>query len=145
METIGYLKESGGRFEFHFDQLGLVIRGNYAEWVLAAAAEIIRDTAQKEAESKLEELNALVEFGEATELDVDAQKVDIKFRFDVLPQCVVTMGTMDCRWADEHARLLQKREFDGHTMRRLHDMSMTRDDSFLRNEDGVVMDSGETA
>lgn len=145
METIGYLKESGGRFEFHFDQLGLVIRGAYPEWVLAAASEIIRDTAKLEADSKAEELAALVEFGEASELDIDSHKVDTKFRFEVLPQCVVTMGTMDYRWADEEARKKMPQEFDGHSMKRIHDMSLTRNDSFLDNEEGVDMSSDGTA
>lgn len=145
MEKVGYLKENGDRFEFHFDQLGLIIRGNYPEWVLAAASEIIRDSAKIDSDSRMEELSALVEFGEASEIDVDAHKVDSKFRFEVLPQCVVTMGSMDYRWADEEARRKFGAEFGGHSMRRLHDMSMTRNDSFLENEEGVDMSSEETA
>ncbi len=141
METIGYLKEVGGRFEFHFDKLGLVVRGNFAEWVLAAAAEIIRDTAKLDADSRIDELQALIEFGEASEIELDAAKFDIQARFEVLPQCVVTMGTMDYRWADEEARKKLMNEFDGHTLRRLHDMSMTRNDTFLKNEDGVDMEN----
>ncbi|MCA0940856.1 hypothetical protein CLG85_023645 [Yangia mangrovi] len=144
METIGYLKESGGRFEFHSDQFGLIVRGNYPEWVLAAAAEIIRDNTKLEADSRMEELAALVEFGEASEIDIDAHKVDMKFRYEVLPQCVVTMGTMDYRWADQEGRE-KLTEFDGHTMRRLHDMSLTRNDSFLDDEDGVDKSSDGAA
>ena len=117
MDKVGYLKENGDRFEFHFDQLGLIIRGNYPEWVLAAASEIIRDSAKIDSDSRMEELSALVEFGEASEIDVDAHKVDSKFRFEVLPQCVVTMGSMDYRWADEEARRKFGAEFGGHSMR----------------------------
>ena len=142
MEIIGYLKESGDRFEFHYDKLGLVIRGNYPEWVLAAASEIIQDTARLESQSHVEELSALVEFGEATELDIDAHLVDMKFRFEVLPQCVVSMGAMDYRWASEEARKKVSAEFDGHALRRLHDMSLTRNNSFLQNEEGVEMSDG---
>jgi len=141
MEAIGYLKESGGRFEFHFDQLGLVVRGNFAEWVLAAAAEIIKESAKLDTESRIEELKALIEFGEASEIELDAVKFEIQSRFEILPQCVVTMGTMDYRWADGEAREKLVKEFDGHTLRRLHDMSMTRNDTFLKNEDGVDLSS----
>ena len=139
METIGYLKENGGRFEFHFDKLGLIVRGNFAEWVLAAAAEIIKDSAKLEADSRIDELQALIEFGEASEIELDSAKFEIQSRFEVLPQCVVTMGSMDYRWADGEAREKLIKEFDGHTLRRLHDMSMTRNDTFLKNEDGVDM------
>lgn len=135
MDALGVLKEKGDRFEFHFEDLGLVIRGRYAEWVLAAASEIIAKVARLEAESKLDELNSLVEFGEVDQIDLDAAKFDMKSRFEVLPQCVVSMGSMDYRWADKEARERLVHEFDGHTLKRLVDMSMTRNDSFLQDED----------
>ena len=139
MDKIGYLTEDDGRFEYRMDGLGLIVRGNYAEWVLQAAAEIISKTARAEAEGRLEEISALMEFGEATEMDLDATKFDMKARFEILPQCIVSMGSMEYRWAAPEAREKLADEFDGHAMRRIHDMSMTRNDTFLANEDGVDM------
>ncbi len=145
MDGIGCLREKDGRFEFHFGELGLVVRGRYAEWVLSAAAEIIAKVARMDSESKLDELQSLVEFGEADIIDLDAARFDQKSRFEVLPQCVVSMGAMDYRWADKEAREQLVGEFDGHALKRLVDMSLTRNDSFLQNDEGVDMASSVMA
>lgn len=139
MENIGNLNETEGRFEFRLPQLGLVVRGNYPEWVLSAAAEIISKTARIEAEAKIEEVKSLIDFGEASDVELDSVKWEHKARFDVLPQCVVSLGQMDYRWADEEARKRLVDEFGGHELKRLHDMSLVRDGSFLDNEEGVEM------
>jgi len=142
MENTGYLTECEGRYEFHFAPLGLVVRGAHPEWVLEAAAEVIAETARVQADGQLEEISTLVEFGEATEMELDSARFDHKARFEIMPQCIVTMGTLDYKWTSADGRAKAPEGFDGHPMRRIHDMSLTRNDTFLQNEDGVSM-SGE--
>ena len=135
MDSIGYLTERNGRFEFHYEALGLVICGNYAEWVLEAAAEVIAQTEKLLADGKIDELETLAEFGEATDMEVDSAKFDAKSRFEIIPQCMVTMGSLDYKWISAAGRAEDMP--DGHAMQRVHDMSLTRNDTFLANEDGV--------
>lgn len=133
MEDIGYLRENGGRYEFHFPALNLVIRGLFAEWVLESAAELIAHATKMEQEGKLVELETLCEFGEASEMDVDAQKYAVSERFEVVPQTVVSMGALDYRWVSPIGRTPGQDA----SMHRLQDMSLTRNDTFLKNETDV--------
>jgi hypothetical protein len=133
MSDLGFLKKHGQQYEFHYPEHGLVVRGAYAEWVLQAAAELIAQTELIRADGHLEELTMLEEMGEADSIEIDSAKYDRNSRFEVLPQCVVTMGSLDYRWtADAKAP-----EREGWPAQRVHDMSQTRHDSFLKNDDGV--------
>ncbi len=140
MNEIGHLTESDGQFEFRDPTRNLVVRGEHPEWVLQAAAEVIANTAKLEAESVVEELTALVEFEAAEEIEVDSAKFALKERFELVPQCVVTLGKLDYRWAAIEGRQQKPEEFGDQPMKRLHDMSLTRSNSFLKNEPGVEMD-----
>ncbi len=51
-------------------------------------------------------------------------------RFETIPQCVVTMNEMDYRWVSKVGRKAD----DAAPVKRLHDMSLTRNDSFLRDQ-----------
>lgn len=137
MDNIGYLREHEGRFEFHFSELALVVRGDYVEWVLEAAAEVISETARLQADSQLEELMTLLEFGEATAMDVDSAKFDHKARFEIVPQCIVTMGAMEYKWTSAAGRGQSPDGGGEKPLKRIHDMSLTRNDTFLQNENGV--------
>jgi len=140
MDEIGQLMEVDGRFEFRHAGLGLVVRGDHPEWVLQAAAEVISSTAKIEAESEVEGLVALSEFEEAEAIEVDSARFALKQRFETIPQCIVSLGKVDYKWATPEGRDKLGTEFDGHLVRRIHDMSLTFDDTFLSNEDGVEMD-----
>ena len=136
MEQIGYLRERDGRYEFQYDPLNLTIRGHYAEWVLEAAAEVIAETEKLQSDGQIDELMTLCEFGEANEMELDSAKFDAKARFEIVPQCIVTMGTLDYKWKSRPGR--EAPESGSHqTIERLQDMSLTRNDTFLQNEDGV--------
>ena len=137
MQQIGTLTETNGRFEFRLEKMDLVVRGSFAEWVLEAAAEIVAQNARMECESKLDEVTAMHEFGEASEIEVDAATYDARARLETIPQCSVSWGQNEYRWAAADGRQKLAAEFDGHPMRRVHDMSLTRHDSFLVNVDGV--------
>ncbi|MEL6644573.1 MAG: hypothetical protein AAFQ79_11595 [Pseudomonadota bacterium] len=139
MDEIGQLKEVDGRFEFRHDTLGLVVRGDHPEWVLMAASEIISNTAKIEAEAEVESLVALSEFEEATGIEIDNAKYSLKQRFETIPQCIVSLGKVDYKWATSEGREKLLSDYDGHLIRRIHDMSLTFNDSFLENEEGVVM------
>ncbi|MXQ07950.1 hypothetical protein GQ651_08835 [Alphaproteobacteria bacterium GH1-50] len=139
MDEIGQLKEVDGRFEFRHDGLGLVVRGDHPEWVLMAAAEVISSTARIEGEAELESLTALAEFEEVSGIEVDSAKFALKQRFETIPQCIVSLGKIDYKWATAEGREKLTEEYDGHMVRRIHDMSLTFNDSFLDNEDGVEM------
>lgn len=138
MEDLGTLRKSAGRYEFSFPELGLIVRGAYAEWVLEAAGEIIAEAEKLTEGGKVEELEMLVEFGEADEMDVDSAKFDFKARFEAVPQCVVTMGDLDYRWMSKDGR-----EEGQTSVTRVIDMSATRNDTFLENEEGVGEGHGD--
>lgn len=140
MDEIGQITEVDGRFEFRHNGLGLVVRGDHPEWVLQAAAEVIANTARLEAEAEVESLVALAEFEEAEVIEVDSAKFALKQRFETIPQCIVSLGKIDYKWATPEGRNKLGTEFDGHLVRRIHDMSLTFNDTFLENEDGVEMD-----
>ena len=113
MNDIGFLRKSDERYEFYYPELGLIIRGSYAEWVLEAAGEIIAR--------------------------VESARFDANARFEAIPQCVVSMGTIDYHWVSPDGRGAGE---DHMGLRRIHDTSRTRNDSFLKNVDGV--DSSST-
>lgn len=143
MKQIGQLFEADGRYEFRLDEMSLIVRGDHPEWVLQAAAEVAGQTARLEAESRVEELESLVEFEAATEIEVDSAKFSLNQRFEVIPQCLVTMGRLDYKWAAPAGREHMSDEFGGHPYRRVHNMALTYNDTFLRNEDGVDTSSPE--
>jgi hypothetical protein len=134
MNDIGFLRKSDERYEFHYPELGLVVRGNFVEWVLEAAAEIITYTEKLRSDGKIDELETLLEFGEADEIEVEAARFEVDERFEVLPQCVVSMGTMDYQWMSKDGG---DSEDEQRKLRRIHNMSLTRNDTFLANVDGV--------
>ncbi|MDG4648431.1 hypothetical protein P6F26_08235 [Roseibacterium sp. SDUM158017] len=137
MKQIGHLIEADGRYEFRHHDMALVVRGDHPEWVLQAAAEVMSQTCRLELESRIDELSSLVEFEEASDLDVDSARFQHSTRFETIPQCVVTMGKLDYRWAAPEGREIMGARFDGHTVARVQDMSLTYNDSFLKNVDGV--------
>lgn len=137
MKEIGKLIEADGRYEFRFDEKSLIVRGDHPEWVMRAVAEVLETTEKLEAESKIDELESLVEFEVVTPIEVDSAKYAMKERFETIPQCIVTMGKMDYRWAAKEGRDILNEEFDGHAVKRINDMSLTFNDTFLQNEDGV--------
>ncbi|MEM9249182.1 MAG: hypothetical protein AAGB05_10855 [Pseudomonadota bacterium] len=141
METIGKLVEESGRYEYRCDRTGMIVRGDHPEWVLTAAAELLTEMAKREMDSAVEEAETLVEFGECTEIELDNARWKHKARFEIIPQCMVIVGGMEYRWVSPEATELRDSEFDGQPMKRLHDMSLTRSDSFLRNEPGVPASS----
>ncbi|MEO0667452.1 MAG: hypothetical protein AAFZ99_06010 [Pseudomonadota bacterium] len=139
MNEIGQLSESDGQYEFRDPTRNLIVRGEHPEWVLQAAAEVIGNTAKLEAESVVEELTAMVEFEAAEQIEVDSAKYALKERFELVPQCIVSLGKMDYKWASAEGRKQKPEEFGQQPLKRVHDMSMTRSDSFLSNDPGVDM------
>lgn len=137
MKQIGQLLEADGRYELRIEDKGLIVRGDHPEWVLKAASEVIETTERLEAESRIEELQSLLEFEAAMPIEVDAAKYRMNERFETIPQCIVTLGKMDYRWAAKEGRERLVDEFDGHTVKRINDMSLTFHDSFLNNETDV--------
>ncbi len=136
MSEIGCLSESEGQYEFRDPSRSLIVRGEHPEWVLLAAAEVIGNTAKLEAESVIEELNAMVEFEAAEPIEVDSAKYALKERFELIPQCIVTVGKLDYKWAAAEGRAKKQDEFGDQALKRVHDMSLTRSDTFLVNENG---------
>ncbi len=135
MNELGSLRKQGDTYEFHYPAHGLIVRGNFAEWVLEAAAEIIAQTEKLTTDGQIEELKALAEFGEADEMEIDSAVYDAGARFEAVPQCTVSMGPMDYRWISPVGR--RNGDDAEPVIARIHDMSRTRNDSFLKNVDGV--------
>jgi len=134
MDDVGCLKRAKGRYEFHFAELDMVVRAPFAEWVLQAAGEVIAKSAELSAESDISTLEMMVEVGEAEPVDLDIARQDHRDRFEPIPQCVISIGAMEYHWTAAEGRASD----DLHdALRRVIDMSKTRHDSFLRNEDGV--------
>jgi len=141
MKSIGQLTEVDGRYEFRVPGMSLIVRGDHPEWVMQAASEIIATTAKNESDSTLDELETLKEFGEASEMEVDTARYAAKERFQIIPQCVVSMGKIDYKWVAPDGREKLENEFEGQPIRRIADMSLMRNDDFLKNEEGVEMAS----
>lgn len=137
MEEIGHFRKLEDRFEFQYPELGLTVRGAHAEWVLEAAAEILRETEKMRVESHIDELKTLAEFGEVDEIEVDSVLNDANQRFEIIPQCVVSMGTMDYKWTSPDGRPDGSSGLGHNLLKRIHDMSLTRNNTFLSNPDGV--------
>ena len=135
MKEIAKLTESDGQFEFRDPSRGIIVRGEHPEWVLLAASEVLGNTARLEAESVVDELSAMVEFEIAEPIEVDSAKYAFKERFDLIPQCIVTLGKLDYKWASAEGRAKKSDEFGDQALKRVHDMSLTRSDSFLTDED----------
>jgi len=104
-----------------------------------AAAEVISNTARLEAEGLVDELSAMLEFDAAEPVEVDAARYSLQERFEIIPQCIVSLGTLDYRWAASEGRAKKPAEFGNHALKRVHDMSLTRSESFLSNGSGVDM------
>jgi len=136
MNQIGKLMEAYGMFEVRDPSRSLIVRGEHPEWVLMAAAERIGNTSRLEAESQIEEMQAMLEFDAAEQIEIDAAKYSLKERFEIVPQCIVTMGKIDYKWAAPEGRAQMVPEFGSQPVKRVHDMSLTRSNSFLSNEDG---------
>lgn len=139
MSEIGQLREVDGQYEFRDPSRNLIVRGEHPEWVLHAAAEVITDTARLEAESLVEEMTAMLEFDAADPIQLDSAKFELKQRFELIPQCIVSLGRIDYKWAAAEGRAKKVEEFGHQALKRVHDMSLTRSDSFLENDDGVDM------
>ena len=145
MNQIGHLSESDGQYEFRDPSRNLIVRGDHPEWVLLAAAEVMGNTAKLEAESVVDELNAMVEFEVVEPIEVDSAKFALKERFELIPQCIVTLGRMDYKWAAAEGRAKKKEEFGDQALKRVHDMSLTRSESFLTNDNGEDTSTETTA
>jgi hypothetical protein len=131
-DAIAYLAKDGRRFELHFPEYALTVRGPYVEWVLEAAAEIIGKFERTKVESSIEEMSMLQEFdnGATTDIDIQAARYEKEVRFETVPQCVVTMNEMDYRWVSKEGR----KGDEIAPMQRLHDLSLTRNGTFLQNQ-----------
>lgn len=137
MEEIGHRRKYDNRLEFHYPVLNLVVRGPYVKWVLEAAAELIQNTQKLQSDGEIEGLKTLVKFEEAEPIDLDAAAYGAGAQFETVPQCTVSMGEMDCKWMSPVGRSLAGSDFNGSSIRRLHNMALTRNDTFLKNVDGV--------
>lgn len=135
MTDLGFLRQGDSGFEFHYPEHGLIVRGPFAEWVLEAAAEIVAQTEKLRSDGHIDELKTLAEFGEADDMEVDSASYDANARFETVPQCTVTMGTMDYKWMSVVGRTGDPAPEQ--PIQRIHDMSKTRNDTFLSNVDGV--------
>lgn len=130
-QQIAVLARDGNRFELNFPEYDLIVRGPYIEWVLEAAAEIIAKLEKTKADSAVEELEMLKEFGEMdnAEIEIDSARYHATTRFETVPQCVVQMNEMDYRWVAREGR----RGDENGPVQRLLDMSLTRNGTFLHN------------
>jgi hypothetical protein len=131
-DAIAFLTRNGNRFELTYPEYGLTIRGPHAEWVLEAAADIIAKFEKTRMESVVEELTMLREFGDNNigDIEIETARYEANARFETVPQCVVTMNDMDYRWVQVAAR----KDGPDAPMERLHDMSLTRNNTFLQNQ-----------
>jgi hypothetical protein len=126
-EPIAKLFKDGNRYVLHYPDYNISIRGPYVEWVLMAGAEMISKVERLKAEGSIEELELMREFGDAddTAVQIDAARYAANCRFEVLPQCVVTMHDTDYRW------IARAEGASSGAMERLMDASLTRSNSFL--------------
>ncbi|MEO1066641.1 MAG: hypothetical protein AAFW47_04605 [Pseudomonadota bacterium] len=124
-----YLRKVDGRYEFVHPAYDLKIRGPYVEWVLQAAADVIAQVEQTKTLGEIEELELLSEFDEDAQngIQIDSLKYEGNNRFEVLPQCLISLGMADYKWVASKGASEPKKGFG----ERLHDMSLTRSQSWL--------------
>lgn len=127
-EPLAQLFKRDARFELVYPEYGLTLRAPYAEWLFEAAAEILGRIEKLRIEGTIEELEMIKEFedADAIESQIDSVKYENGNRFDVVPQCLVTMGDIDYRWVSAISRDPKIGNFG----QRLHDMSLTRSDNY---------------
>ncbi|MEL6264289.1 MAG: hypothetical protein AAFR52_01365 [Pseudomonadota bacterium] len=104
MTQSGLLTKQGERYEFTFDELRLLVRGEYPEWVLAAAAEIIADTEKLRIDAEIDQVTMLASMDEADEMDADDLRFLAENRFEAVPHCTVSLGDIDYRWVASAGR-----------------------------------------
>ena len=131
--AVAYLRQAGNRFELAYPEYGIKIHGPYAEWVLEAAADVIARIEKTKTDGAIEELELMQEFDDQQDnsIEIDSLKYNAKERFDIVPQCVISMADMDYRWVSKVQRDLTDKNGFG---KRLHDMSLTHNDTWLVNE-----------
>jgi hypothetical protein len=127
-EPLAQLFKRDARFEFVYPEYGLTLRAPYAEWIFEAAAEILSRIEKLRIEGTIEELEMIKEFEDPDTINtqIDTIKYENGNRFDVIPQCIVTMADVDYRWVSPVARDPKSNNFG----QRLHDMSLTRSDDY---------------
>ncbi|MEM7621050.1 MAG: hypothetical protein AAF228_11420 [Pseudomonadota bacterium] len=132
--VLARLNKLDGRFELTYPDYGIRIRAPYAEWVFEAAADIIRRIEKTKTDGDIDELQLMQEIGEGGDemsVQIDAIKYNKNNRFEVVPQCVVSLGDMDYRWVSRNTQAEEQTSFGD----RIHNMAMTRSNSFLVNEE----------
>ena len=126
MIDTGYLVHDSGQYVYRIPSRNLVIRGAHPEWVLMAAAEVLCRIARAEADCELAELAAAR--GETASGLVAGQAAEalLTERFDLLPQCIVSLGPVYYKWTDLEGRSLTPQDFMAHAMKRLIDRTQKR-------------------
>ncbi|MEN0087526.1 MAG: hypothetical protein AAF737_03720 [Pseudomonadota bacterium] len=120
---LAVLRKVGSRYELSYPDYDLIIRGPHPDWVLEAAAEIIERTDRLSREGKIQELEMLAAFGdEDYSMEIESTRFEMKERFNVVPQCLVSMGSNDYRWVQRDGRENDEPNF----VERLHDNSLMR-------------------
>jgi hypothetical protein len=126
-EPIAQLYKVGSRYELVYPQYNLSVRAQHAEWALEAGGEIITRLDRLKAEGLLDEMEMMKGFGDDPEIPfkINALRYESNSRFDLIPQCVVTVGDVDYRWTAADGR---KAKSDA-PIERMLDTSKTRDDT----------------
>ena len=132
-EPLATLRKFQGRYELIYPEMGLIIRGHYPEWVMEAAAEVIAEVEKRRKDGEMEEVAVLVEMGEMQPIELDSLKYEGKARFEIVPQCLVSLGDLDYRWISPAGKS-DGEDHPNSRLKRVHDMSATRNDTFLQNE-----------
>lgn len=133
--AIAYMYDLDGRFELVYPEYGIRVRAPYAEWAFEAAADIITRMEKTKCEGDIDELEMMKEIGEGGDelsVQIDAAKFESNNRFEIVPQCVISLGNTDYRWVSRNHKIDENSNEFG---KRIHDMSLTRNNSFLVNED----------
>jgi hypothetical protein len=127
VEPIAKLFKDGARYALHYPDYDIWIRGPYVEWVLQAGAEMIARIEKLKVEGSIDELELTREFQDPDSVDtqIDSLRYAQNKRFEVIPQCMVTMHGTDYRWVARQDSSAQG------SMERLLDASLTRSNSFL--------------
>jgi len=121
---VAQLHKHGAHFELVYPEYRLTLRAPYAEWIFEAAAEILSCIEKLRIEGEIDELEMIKQFVDQDTINIalDSIKYENGNRFDVVPQCVLTMADTDYRWVSPLARDPKASHFG----QRLHDMSLTR-------------------
>ena len=141
----GYLVQDCGRYVYRNPSRNIVIWGAQPEWVLMAAAEVLSQIERAGAECEIVKRNAARHETPGGTVAAQAAEAALMERFDLLPQCIVSLGPVYYKWTGLEGLALKPHEFMAQAMQRLIDVGQKRTGRRQPALAGIAVDGPQAA